>query len=121
MDWVKLKKVLGMLGSSHDGERLAALNRAVDMLRLEGLTFVDVVGPSQEARIKELEDQIREIEYAKQKDVEYFQGMVNQLKEQLRGKPDYASQVAHYQNAFVKSTGGAAGGGGGGSGGGMGG
>ena len=42
----KLVKVLGMLGSAHDGEVAAAGRRAHSMLKAEGLTWVDVIKPA---------------------------------------------------------------------------
>jgi hypothetical protein len=42
----KLVKVLGMLGSDHDGEVAAAGRRAHSMLKAEGLTWVDVIKPA---------------------------------------------------------------------------
>jgi hypothetical protein len=42
----KLVKVLGMLGSAHDGEVAAAGRRAHSMLKAQGLTWSDVIVPS---------------------------------------------------------------------------
>jgi hypothetical protein len=42
----KLVKVLGMLGSDHDGEVAAAGRRAHSMLKAEGLTWSDVIVPA---------------------------------------------------------------------------
>jgi hypothetical protein len=41
----KLAKVLGMLGSDHDGEIAAAGRRANQMIRNAGLTWPQVIGP----------------------------------------------------------------------------
>lgn len=43
LDRAKFLKVLGMLGSAHDGERAAATNRACAMLADAGLTWDDVI------------------------------------------------------------------------------
>jgi hypothetical protein len=42
----KLVKVLGMLGSAHDGEVAAAGRRAHSMLKAMGLTWSDVIKPA---------------------------------------------------------------------------
>jgi hypothetical protein len=42
----KLVKVLGMLGSDHDGEVAAAGRKAHCMLQAEGLTWGDVINPA---------------------------------------------------------------------------
>src|SRR3954453_10040876 len=42
----KLVKVLGMLGSDHDGEVAAAGRRAHSMLKAQGLTWSDVINPA---------------------------------------------------------------------------
>jgi hypothetical protein len=42
----KLVKVLGMLGSAHDGEIAAAGRTAHSMLKAKGLTWSDVIVPS---------------------------------------------------------------------------
>ena len=42
----KLVKVLGMLGSDHDGEVAAAGRTAHSMLKAKGLTWSDVIVPS---------------------------------------------------------------------------
>jgi len=42
----KLVKVLGLLGSDHDGEVAAAGRRAHSMLKAEGLTWSDVIKPA---------------------------------------------------------------------------
>jgi hypothetical protein len=42
----KLVKVLGMLGSDHDGEVAAAGRRAHSMLQVEGLTWNEVINPA---------------------------------------------------------------------------
>jgi hypothetical protein len=42
----KLVKVLGMLGSDHDGEIAAAGRRAHSMLKAMGLTWSDVIKPA---------------------------------------------------------------------------
>jgi hypothetical protein len=42
----RLAKILGMLGSSHDGERAAAALKAHEMVRAAGLTWRDVIMPS---------------------------------------------------------------------------
>lgn len=47
LDTARLIKVLGMLGSSHDGEKLAALARAEAMLKVAGKTWGDLVGAGQ--------------------------------------------------------------------------
>ncbi|MBF0497302.1 MAG: hypothetical protein HQK58_12130 [Deltaproteobacteria bacterium] len=39
----KLGKVLGMLGSAHDGERLAAADRANALLKSNNLTWPDIL------------------------------------------------------------------------------
>lgn len=44
LDLSRLGKILGMLGSNHDGEKLAALARAEAMLKAAGKTWADVVG-----------------------------------------------------------------------------
>jgi hypothetical protein len=41
----KLTKVLGMLGSAHDGERASAAQRASEILKELGLTWDEVVAP----------------------------------------------------------------------------
>jgi hypothetical protein len=43
IDTDKLAKILGMLGSAHDGEALAAARQADAMLRRAGLTWHDVL------------------------------------------------------------------------------
>jgi len=42
----KLVKILGMLGSAHDGEVAAAGRRAHSMLKAMGLTWSDVIKPA---------------------------------------------------------------------------
>jgi hypothetical protein len=42
----KLVKVLGLLGSAHDGEVAAAGRRAHSMLQAEGLTWNEVINPA---------------------------------------------------------------------------
>jgi hypothetical protein len=42
----RLTKILGLLGSSHDGERAAAAAKADALVRGAGLTWRDVVMPS---------------------------------------------------------------------------
>ena len=42
----KLVKVLGMLGSAHDGEVAAAGRRATAMVKVAGLTWAQVIAPA---------------------------------------------------------------------------
>jgi hypothetical protein len=44
LDRVKLAKILGLIGSAHDGEALAAARRAHDLVSAEKLTWSDAVG-----------------------------------------------------------------------------
>jgi hypothetical protein len=39
----RLVKLLGMLGSDHDGERAAAAAKASELVRAHGLTWLDVI------------------------------------------------------------------------------
>jgi hypothetical protein len=41
----RLRKLCGMLGSQHDGERATAAAKADALLRAAGLTWADVIGP----------------------------------------------------------------------------
>jgi hypothetical protein len=41
----RLRKLCGMLGSEHDGERATAAAKADALLRAAGLTWADVIGP----------------------------------------------------------------------------
>ena len=45
----KLVAILGLLGSSHDGEVLAAANRATALLRRHGVSWNDVVSQAAQA------------------------------------------------------------------------
>lgn len=42
----KLSKVLGMLGSAHDGERASAAQKAAELLRELGMTWAEVIAPA---------------------------------------------------------------------------
>src|SRR5262249_29758932 len=46
LDRTKLIKVLGMLGSAHDGEALAAARRAQELIRAAGMTWAQAFGDS---------------------------------------------------------------------------
>ena len=41
----RLRKLCGMLGSEHDGERAAAAAKADELVRAAGLTWADVIAP----------------------------------------------------------------------------
>ena len=45
-DLDRLTKLLGLLGSDHDGERATAARMASDLLRAHRLTWADVLGPA---------------------------------------------------------------------------
>jgi hypothetical protein len=47
----RLRKLLGMLGSDHEGERAAAGRIASDLLRAHRLTWADVVGAEAQVRV----------------------------------------------------------------------
>lgn len=64
IDWERFGKVLALLTSSHDGERLAAAERATQMLATAGMTWPDVARRITEAgnlavEINHLRDQVR--------------------------------------------------------------
>lgn len=82
MDWARLKKVLGMLGSAHDGERLSALTRAQGMLAEEHLTLADIVGkdPAAEQEIKALRARIVDLEEQAKKATAYWMGMIEVIE-----------------------------------------
>lgn len=44
LDLARFVKILGMTGSSHDGEALAALRKAQDMMAAERITWGDLIG-----------------------------------------------------------------------------
>ena len=49
LETVRLQKILGLCGSTHDGERLSALTKAMALLEEHGLTWADVIpGPQRE-------------------------------------------------------------------------
>jgi hypothetical protein len=52
----RLVKLLGMLGSNHDGERAAAAFKANELVREHGLVWSDVIRPN-DARAKNQDDQ----------------------------------------------------------------
>jgi hypothetical protein len=45
-DHTKLVKVLGLLGSDHDGERASAAHKASEIIRKHRLTWADVLAPA---------------------------------------------------------------------------
>lgn len=62
LDIARLIKVLGMLGSSHDGEKLAALARAETMLKAAGKTWSDLIGVGRSTRGGDLNTLLVEIQ-----------------------------------------------------------
>lgn len=64
LDFDRLAKVLGMVGSAHEGEALNALRQADMMLRSAGLTWLGLTGAVQEigrleAEVERLKAELR--------------------------------------------------------------
>lgn len=66
LDFDRLAKVLGMVGSAHEGEALNALRQADMMLRSAGLTWLGLCGALQEigrltAEVERLQAELKRI------------------------------------------------------------
>lgn len=123
MDWTKFSKVLGMLGSAHQGEQLAALDRANKMLSAESMTWDDLVKSRADGQAAQ--DALVEA----QGQAKYFEGLANQYLEEAKKlnqqierlkfpKPDdhlTADDLKKMWGAFNVSPGGGGSGGGSGS------
>jgi len=106
LDIPRLLKVLAMLGSSHDGEKLAAIARAQAMLAAAGKSWGDVVGAPSAGRSSSAIElaELRAAQMRLPRERAAFEEEKRTWQTQQRAKPETATEQAEKRQRRRAST-----------------